>query len=181
VSHTGTPHKFDFGCHYTPNPSKCRVPGANPRICSLDKQIKNREYIKLLPRVAKLRKNREPRILEIHGSRTVSPARTETNATAFLQQVFRLASWRSAKLESDVKCKCSVFFMALQPFWALDSFQFPDLFTIGRLLGRVISSSQGLYLNTEQTYIHTHTKHPCPKWDSNPWSQGPSERRQFMS
>jgi hypothetical protein len=37
------------------------------------------------------------------------------------------------------------------------------------LLGRVISPPQGLYLNTEQT--HTHTEHPCPEWDSNPWSQ----------
>jgi hypothetical protein len=30
------------------------------------------------------------------------------------------------------------------------------------------------------THTHTHTKHPCPKWDSNPWSQRPSEQRQFM-
>jgi hypothetical protein len=36
------------------------------------------------------------------------------------------------------------------------------------LLGRVISSSQGLYLytNTEKR-TYTNIKHPCPEWDSN--------------
>jgi hypothetical protein len=51
------------------------------------------------------------------------------------------------------------------------------------LLGRVMDPSQGHYLNTEQhkhRKTHTHTKHPCPKWNSNPRSQRPSERRQFM-
>jgi hypothetical protein len=49
------------------------------------------------------------------------------------------------------------------------------------LFGRVISSSQGLYLytNTEKR-THTNIKHPCPEWDSNPWSRLPSERRQCM-
>jgi hypothetical protein len=46
------------------------------------------------------------------------------------------------------------------------------------LLERVIGPSQGLYLNTGQhkhrIKAHTHTKHPCPKWDSNPRSE--SER-----
>jgi hypothetical protein len=49
------------------------------------------------------------------------------------------------------------------------------------LLGRVISSSQGMYLytNTEKrTHTHRNTKHPCPEWDSNPLSRLPSERRQ---
>jgi hypothetical protein len=34
------------------------------------------------------------------------------------------------------------------------------------LLGRVISSSQGLYLykNTEKRTQNTNTKHPCPGW-----------------
>jgi hypothetical protein len=51
------------------------------------------------------------------------------------------------------------------------------------LLGRVISSSQGLYLytNTEKrARAHTNTKHPCPEWDSNTPSRLPSERRQCM-
>jgi hypothetical protein len=50
------------------------------------------------------------------------------------------------------------------------------------LLGRVISSSQGSYLNTGQYKhrINTHTKHPCLVWDSNPRSQLPSERRRYM-
>jgi hypothetical protein len=43
-------------------------------------------------------------------------------------------------------------------------------------LGRVISSSQGLYVYTN-TNTHTNTKHPCPEWDSNPRSRLPSERR----
>jgi hypothetical protein len=45
--------------------------------------------------------------------------------------------------------------------------------TVG-LLGRVISSSQGLYSNTGQhkhRKTHTHIKHPCPEWDSNPRSR----------
>jgi hypothetical protein len=51
------------------------------------------------------------------------------------------------------------------------------------LLGRVISSSRGLYLytNTEKRTHNTNTKHPCPEWDSNPRSRRPRERRQFMS
>jgi hypothetical protein len=47
------------------------------------------------------------------------------------------------------------------------------------LLGRVISSSQSLYLHTNKR-AHTNTKHLCPVWDSNPRSQLPSERRQCM-
>jgi hypothetical protein len=48
-------------------------------------------------------------------------------------------------------------------------------------LGRVISWSQGLYLKTGQhkRRINTHTKHPCPEWDSSPRSQRPIERKQF--
>jgi hypothetical protein len=53
--------------------------------------------------------------------------------------------------------------------------------TVG-LLGRVISPSQGLYLNTGQhkDRINGYTKYPCLEWDSNPRSQRPSERRQFI-
>jgi hypothetical protein len=44
-------------------------------------------------------------------------------------------------------------------------FQFPNLTRAVELLERVISSSQGLYLNTQhkhrKTHIHT-IKHPCP-------------------
>jgi hypothetical protein len=42
--------------------------------------------------------------------------------------------------------------------------EFPQFLNQGQsvgLLGRVVSSSQGLYL-------YTNTKHPCPEWDSNP-------------
>jgi hypothetical protein len=60
--------------------------------------------------------------------------------------------------------------------------EFPQFLNQGqpvRLLGRVISSSQGLYLYTntkKHTHTYTNTKHPCPEWDSNPWSRLPSER-----
>jgi hypothetical protein len=57
--------------------------------------------------------------------------------------------------------------LALQPPWALASaFQFHDHFTYVGLLGRVIGSSQGLYLNTGQhkhrinAYTHQ-TSMPC--------------------
>jgi hypothetical protein len=33
---------------------------------------------------------------------------------------------------------------------------------------------------TQTQNKHIYTKHPCPKCDSNPRSQGPDERRQFM-
>jgi hypothetical protein len=50
------------------------------------------------------------------------------------------------------------------------------------LLGRVISSSQGLYLytNTEKCTHNTNIKHPCPEWDSNPRFRRPLEQRQVM-
>jgi hypothetical protein len=50
------------------------------------------------------------------------------------------------------------------------------------LLGRVISSSQGLYLdtNTEKRTHNTNTKHPCQKGDSNLRSRRPRNRRQLM-
>jgi hypothetical protein len=52
------------------------------------------------------------------------------------------------------------------------------------LLGWVISSSQGLYLNKRKhkhrINAYTHTEHPSFTWDSNPRSQRSSERRQFM-
>jgi hypothetical protein len=62
------------------------------------------------------------------------------------------------------------------------SLQLLDLGQSVGLLGRVISSSQGLYLytNTEKRTHNTNTKHPCPEWDSNSRSRRPRERRQFM-
>jgi hypothetical protein len=50
------------------------------------------------------------------------------------------------------------------------------------LLGRVISSSPGLYpyTNTEKLTHNTNTKHSCPECDWNPQSGRPQERKQFM-
>jgi hypothetical protein len=50
--------------------------------------------------------------------------------------------------------------------------------TVG-LLGRVISSSQSLYLNTGQ-HKHRINTYSCLVWDWNPRSRLPSERRPFM-
>jgi hypothetical protein len=78
-------------------------------------------------------------------------------------------------LRSSVKKVIS--FLLLLPFWSI------ILYTVG-LLGRVISTSQGLCLNTglhKHRKTHTHTKHRCPEWDSSPRSRLPSERRQYMS
>jgi hypothetical protein len=60
--------------------------------------------------------------------------------------------------------------------------QFLDLSQAVGLLGRVISSSQGLYLNTGQhkhRKIRTHIKHPSPGWDSKPQSRPPNDRWLF--
>jgi hypothetical protein len=46
--------------------------------------------------------------------------------------------------------RCFFLLMALQPLWALAAFQSLELFKSVGLLGRVISSSQGLCLNMEQ-------------------------------
>jgi hypothetical protein len=64
----------------------------------------------------------------------------------------------------------------------LVSLQFLDFIQSAGPHGWGINPSQGLYLDTGQNKhrINVHTKHPCPRWDSNPRSQRPSERRQFM-
>jgi hypothetical protein len=87
-------------------------------------------------------------------------------------------------------CELSFFFLWLQsPIQALAasmklsvSLQLLDLGQSVRLLGRVISSSQDLYLyiNTEKRTHNTKNKHPCPEWDSNTRSRRSRERRQFM-
>jgi hypothetical protein len=59
----------------------------------------------------------------------------------------------------------------------------PWAFTAAGLLGRAISSSQGLYLNTgqhEHRKTRTHIQHPCQGRHSNPQSRPPSDRRLFM-
>jgi hypothetical protein len=64
--------------------------------------------------------------------------------------------------------------------WPLVQFRNHFSQTVG-LLGREISPSQGRFLNTGQ---HKHRinayLHPCLEWDSNPRSQRPSGRKQFM-
>jgi hypothetical protein len=82
-----------------------------------------------------------------------------------------------ATLYKNVSWYC--FQWLFQPFRALAS-DFSVSWSFYRRydsFGRVISSSQGLYLNTGQhknrINAYAHTKHPCLKWVSNPRSQGP--------
>jgi hypothetical protein len=67
------------------------------------------------------------------------------------------------------------------PYWSTGLIaQFLGLSLAVGLLGRVISSSQGLYLNTGQhkhRKTQTHFKHPCSGWDSNLQSWPLSSRR----
>jgi hypothetical protein len=76
------------------------------------------------------------------------------------------------------------FSSSLLPLWSIGLIsQFLDHSQTVGLLGRVISSSQGLCLNTGQhkhRKTHTHIKHLCPEWGSNPRSRPPRERRQYM-
>jgi hypothetical protein len=72
----------------------------------------------------------------------------------------------------------------LPPIWSIGHpwnvlFHFSFLFltqSVG-LPGRGISPSQGRYLYKHIIYTD---KHPCLEWDSNPWSQRSSGRRQFI-
>jgi hypothetical protein len=60
----------------------------------------------------------------------------------------------------------------LLPLWSTGLIsQFLDHSQIVGVFRRVISSSQGRYLNTGQ---HTHIEHPCPEWDSNRRSRLPN-------
>jgi hypothetical protein len=71
--------------------------------------------------------------------------------------------------------------LGLPPWNSPFHFGFLDLRQSVELLGRVISSSQGLYLYTKtEKRIHTNNKHPCREWDSNSRSLRWSEWRQFM-
>jgi hypothetical protein len=78
--------------------------------------------------------------------------------------------------------KWNLCLLALQP--PLDPgpiFSFMIILQTAGLLGRVISSSQVLYLNTGQhKHRIKHAKYPCLVWDSNPRSRLPNERKQFM-
>jgi hypothetical protein len=62
------------------------------------------------------------------------------------------------------------------------SLQLLDLGQLVGLLGRVISSSQCLYLytNTEKRTHNTNTKHQFREWDSSTRFWRPHEQRQFM-
>jgi hypothetical protein len=76
------------------------------------------------------------------------------------------------------------YFFLLLPLWSRGLiYQFLDYSQTVGLLGRVISSSQGLYLNTGQhkhRKTHTHINHPWPEWIRTHDPSLPSERRQYM-
>jgi hypothetical protein len=62
------------------------------------------------------------------------------------------------------------------------SLQLLDLGQSVGLLGRAISSSQGLYLytNTEKRPHNSNTNYPCPEWYLNPRSWRPREWRKLI-
>jgi hypothetical protein len=110
------------------------------------------------------------------------PSRTSTT-TIFQKRTKRMGSSRWHFLLRNMY---NFFWLApLVPLYGCRGFSFIILIisqTVG-LLGRVIGLSQGRYLNTGQhkhRKTHTHTKQPCPEWDSNLRSRPPSERRQCM-
>jgi hypothetical protein len=80
----------------------------------------------------------------------------------------------------------SFFLWFYGPIWALAASMKLSVslhLQLAEFLGRVTSSAQGVYLytkNTEKRAHSTNTKHPCPRRDSNPRLQRPSERREFM-
>jgi hypothetical protein len=100
--------------------------------------------------------------------------------TTFLRQVLTLKITGFLNLGPRVVVNLFFSFWRYSPIQALAasmklsvSLQLLDLGQSVGLLGRMISSSRGLYL-------HTNTKHPWLGRDSNPRSRRRSERRQFM-
>jgi hypothetical protein len=85
----------------------------------------------------------------------------------------------------------SLFFPLLSPYLGAGShigaqgclLSFLDLSQVVGLLGRVISSSQGLYLHIGQhkhRKTRIHIKHPYPRRDSNSQTRPPNDRRLFL-
>jgi hypothetical protein len=66
--------------------------------------------------------------------------------------------------------------------WTLAAFSFSwSFYTVGRTPWTGDQPVARPLLYTEQHRINAHRhRHPCLKWDSNPWSQCLSGRRQFM-
>jgi hypothetical protein len=69
-----------------------------------------------------------------------------------------------------------IFWLALQPLCARASFQFSDLFTIGRSPW----TSDQLFARPLPKHRRAQTQNKHIKWDMNPRPQRPSKRRQFM-
>jgi hypothetical protein len=110
---------------------------------------------------------------------------TTENAGCAQYQAISLHIWLVTKVYSFSAQSTTFFFLPLcSHFWSLGLIsQFLDHSQTLGLLARMISSSQGLYLNIGQQKhrkTHTHIKHPCSEWDSNRRSRLPSERRQYM-
>jgi hypothetical protein len=71
--------------------------------------------------------------------------------------------------------------VALQYFKDLGRLTYRRFLEVFRLLGRVISPSQGLYLHRTIQHRKTRDKHPCFKRDSNPRSQQPTGQNPRLS
>jgi hypothetical protein len=105
--------------------------------------------------------------------------------TAYLY-FFSAANFDSHSAHVPLNCVCS--YASVQLALICPPRNIPNLglglpldlrYSVG-LLGRVISSSQGLYLYTNKEKRTYTNRHPYPEWNSNPRSRRPSERRQCM-
>jgi hypothetical protein len=121
---------------------------------------------------------------------------TALHCTVLYPRIQKLFSLYTSHTSLSIKL---IFFISIPLtsipyFYGVEVFHFSlDLYTIGRTpwtSDRPVTRPLPKYRATQtqhrrarahtHTHTHTHTKQPYPKWDSNPRSQRPHERRQFM-
>jgi hypothetical protein len=166
----------------------------SPCPCNVVKQYSNTDtYIQIYstrktretPTWSRQQANILATFLMIVSSSAYSILKTEATNYSGTSTDFR---WDNRRYEYISEC---IFFTSSCPhlgacchFWSIGLIsKFLDHSQAVELLGRVISSSQGLYLNTGQQKhrkTRTNVKHPCPEWVSKPWSRLPIERKQYM-
>jgi hypothetical protein len=132
---------------------------------------------------------REGLLVEFHTSHCQEDARIwnkHEECFDFFLMAFDITIWSPVLTCTTCTTRFITFFLQ----WLFQPIQGPGLLfssvinflqTVGRF-GRVITRRKAsTYTHTEQHKHRTNTdKHPCLAWDSNPWSQRPSEQRQFM-
>jgi hypothetical protein len=123
------------------------------------------------------------------GTQPVRPLISRVGEVTVMMMITATANsvWENCVVYIE-RCACLQYFLldpllgSLLPYWSTGLInQFIDLSQAVGLLGGVIISSQGHYLNTGQ-HKHRkrrHIKHPFSRRDSNPQSRPPSGRRLF--